>query len=646
MPVEFIRIEHTKEQAGAFRTSPQTAFFSFKGIQLLPNQIYPYTQQTNNPEGVEIEDYQVWVCKCGERLQDITTSFEVVRNFQDGAGIPQIEWSLTNIPFDAGRQLIYLEIVNGVNETYYTSGFYLTAFKSQYTSLWHYRDKESDTMLSTSLNIWFKQDMDETSIQTYDEVYTGRRTGLITNVSEYEIWQSDRIDYTIFRKFKQMLRNRFVYCDFERTGLYDAFETPTLEGRENFGEATIPLVRNNQDKYDPFYVAPLPPIPPPPVYTITLQRVEISGDAGEIRYIFTYDFVATSNFLYEYSLDGLNWTSISRFPVSPQSIAIPDFANNDYYYRISYLPLNTVSNVVQLELPLLNRYPTTGAAYSFRRLSASATWACQVRRSAGNTLKLIEFIPETGKLNIQQLLDFAGGFNCTVERWFDQSGTGKDFYQPDVTKQPLIVLDGELITENGEPAMLFDGVNDFMEVVNSQDKFKDLHSGKAMVNFVGTIGNTPSPIPQYVIIDTGGLTSFNIGYSMQTLNGNTTPKALFSYAQNGTTGVMANGQGNNFDLFNQQVLITENIDMQAISTLDRSKTRVNNNPEFKFNMAGAVPSTANSSKTFKIGVAHRIGAQMVNYLSGKAQELIYYPNDQSANTENIRNNINAHYDIW
>ena len=108
----FIRIEDTYEKALTYKGSPQMEqdLLSFFGVQLLPNQSVPYIQRTYCNVGVEIESYIVRIKDfCGNTLEDITNSFEIVRTFNDpDTGLPQIEWQLSNIPVDTGYKLIYL----------------------------------------------------------------------------------------------------------------------------------------------------------------------------------------------------------------------------------------------------------------------------------------------------------------------------------------------------------------------------------------------------------------------------------------------------------------------------------------------------------------------------------------------------------
>jgi trimeric autotransporter adhesin len=100
-------------------------------------------------------------------------------------------------------------------------------------------------------------------------------------------------------------------------------------------------------------------------------------------------------------------------------------------------------------------------AYSLRRLYTSYTGAAiKVRRSSDNAERDIGFIGE--HLDVFALLAFVGAGNGFVKIWYDQSGNGRNATQPTPANQPQIVASGAVITEGGQPAIRFDGVNDYL----------------------------------------------------------------------------------------------------------------------------------------------------------------------------------------
>jgi trimeric autotransporter adhesin len=112
------------------------------------------------------------------------------------------------------------------------------------------------------------------------------------------------------------------------------------------------------------------------------------------------------------------------------------------------------------------------AAYSLRRLYASYTGAAiRVRRSSDNAERDIGFIGE--HLDVFALLAFVGAGNGFVKIWYDQSGNGRHATQTDPTRQPQIVSNGVIETQNGLPTLFFDGA-DFMSFQGVHDQLWSL----------------------------------------------------------------------------------------------------------------------------------------------------------------------------
>lgn len=349
----FIRLENTFEQAMQYRNSPQMSVYSFKGVQLLPNNPLPYIQRTYGTGGVEIESpsevllYSI----CGDVLEDFTPYFFVINTFQDpDTGWNQVDWKLQDVAYDAGDQIVYLRIRQGVNNFIYSSPFVITADNAEYTSRWDYKNERNGTMYSTQLRIWFKQLSDLEEIETYDTL-EGRRVGMRDSLIPHEIWQTSINEINQFRLFKEMRRNAYVYCDLAKTVPYDAFETPKLVGRENFGEADILLARDETNLYDPLYV-PVVPTPEPPIPTITLTSVT-SLNNNQVEYVFSYTNFTPTYLTLQYSLDQVTWTDNTGGINSPRNNNVPNHLSTSYYYRVYHAGTETASNILQLTQPSL-----------------------------------------------------------------------------------------------------------------------------------------------------------------------------------------------------------------------------------------------------------------------------------------------------
>jgi hypothetical protein len=113
------------------------------------------------------------------------------------------------------------------------------------------------------------------------------------------------------------------------------------------------------------------------------------------------------------------------------------------YYRVETAPSFILD---QISAP-------DAAAYSLRKLrTAYSGAAINVRRSSDGATQDIGFTA-SGNLDTVTLLAFVGTGNGFVTTWYDQSGNGRNATQTDSTRQPQIVNNGAIETQNGKPTI-------------------------------------------------------------------------------------------------------------------------------------------------------------------------------------------------
>ena len=100
---------------------------------------------------------------------------------------------------------------------------------------------------------------------------------------------------------------------------------------------------------------------------------------------------------------------------------------------------------------LLDDYPSTGVAYSLRKLRNAQTNCMVVRRASNNDTLLIGFVGNYA--DTAAMKTFCSGTNCFVRRWYDQSGQGRDATQTTDANQPQVIDSGALIRFNGVPSV-------------------------------------------------------------------------------------------------------------------------------------------------------------------------------------------------
>jgi len=135
-----------------------------------------------------------------------------------------------------------------------------------------------------------------------------------------------------------------------------------------------------------------------------------------------------------------------------------------YTFMITYKETPTFTGI-------LDTYSGATAAYSTRRLTNTYGGSLmRVRRADG--VQLDVGFDSNGDLDTAAIVAFAGGTDCTVSVWKDQSGNGLDLTQTATGSQPYIYVSGNFFyTGSGSRVGMY-FLADFME--NSAG---DLHSG-------------------------------------------------------------------------------------------------------------------------------------------------------------------------
>ena len=268
---------------------------------------------------------------------------------------------------------------------------------------------------------------------------------------------------------------------------------------------------------------------------------------------------------------------------------------------------------------LLDTYTGAAAAYSLRQLKSGVTNAIEVRiDTTGQPTYDIGFVD--GELDVTTLEGYCtGGLDAYVTTWYDQSGNGNDATQSTDADQPQIVSSGSVITENGKPAVQFDGSDDAIHASYSGISGEDIPYS----NFNVIKNNASSGNPTVLSLNnstdiqpvtTSILLGNEYGYYFRSGSSAKSSTSAQSHVQTNynlicegtTTSVYYNGS---------QIINSGDTDLNAI-----------------------VRDTI-SIGTFRINTP-------ANYFLGNIQEIILYPSDESSNRSGIETNINDFYSIY
>lgn len=150
---------------------------------------------------------------------------------------------------------------------------------------------------------------------------------------------------------------------------------------------------------------------------------------------------------------------------------------------------------------------TIAQAYGLRKVitTTAVTSAIRVRRSSDNTEQDIGF--NGADLDTAALLTFCGAGNGYISKWYDQSGNARDMLQATTGSQPQIVSSGAVLTNNGRPAVSFDGTDDYLERTTAE-----LYSSGAAT--VCGVGSGTSNSNTECVLGEGGTSNNNARYQI------------------------------------------------------------------------------------------------------------------------------------
>jgi hypothetical protein len=275
---------------------------------------------------------------------------------------------------------------------------------------------------------------------------------------------------------------------------------------------------------------------------------------------------------------------------------------------------------------LLDTYSGAAAAYSLRRLSSSYTGkAIRVRRASDNTELDIGFVGQN--LNTSALTTFCSGTNGFVKTWYDQSGNARDATQTTAANQPQIVSSGSVITENGKPAVQFDGVNDNLDANSLASVFSGNNS------FFST-----SSVFKCINISTIDQSVFGFGSSTTntpTIFIGPTNRTPFTNVTTSSIRSDSNIENRNFGTSSAN---------QVLCFTDKSFNNSNLFTNGVLNQSATATIGNVTLDLFAIGTLSRV--TKVIYFNGLTQEIVIYNSDESSNRTGISDNINDFYSIY
>jgi hypothetical protein len=241
----------------------------------------------------------------------------------------------------------------------------------------------------------------------------------------------------------------------------------------------------------------------------------------------------------------------------------------------------------------------------------------RIREDAGDTETDIGY-DSNGDLDVAAIAAHCGTANGYVTRWVDQSGNGNHADQPvggtgSNAFQPQIYNGTAVITENGKPAVDFDGTNDVlisptMTVTDGELLQSAVFVADANAGGVVSCDSSPVRVAQTIVFESTSLLRLLTFNSSGGIDNNVSATANATGTQTLATSQILSGQGEVF--------------------VDGSGTLFGT-----FNVR-------TDATTIQIAKATPFGS----YFDGRVQEVLHWPSQQT-NRTGIETNIDTYYQI-
>jgi hypothetical protein len=275
---------------------------------------------------------------------------------------------------------------------------------------------------------------------------------------------------------------------------------------------------------------------------------------------------------------------------------------------------------------LLATYTGAAAAYSVRQLSDKAVIALRIRRDSDDEERNIGF-DSNGDLDTAAISDFCDTANGYVTRWWDQSTNGNHADQATDGNQPQIYNGTEVITENGKPALDFDGTNDGL---NCSTNLRTATGASTVIQVRnvpqrGGSADVQNPLAFYKV--QRQLMSPGSAYNQISISTNETADEIIRF-----TNADLSGQVLHFATWDGSTQ-TSGIDEVILYAEGAQESGT----------AAAQVTGVTASGTNCIGYRHDLSSQ---YCLGTFQEVIVYLTDESSNRTGIESDINGYFSIY
>jgi uncharacterized protein YodC (DUF2158 family) len=340
-----------------------------------------------------------------------------------------------------------------------------------------------------------------------------------------------------------------------------------------------------------------------PVNTSSIHTISCFVKKQERRYVgLAFAYNGANNTAVTFDLDTTSSVATSSIGTGYSVISSSINYVTDGWFRISL-----ISTVGLTTLGPRFYLTTTSAANSspiYTGEPGTGSYIYGFQYTTGSTVQPYIETTGTARYNVGNTSSF--GY---VTQWYDQSGNNRHATQTATGSQPLIVSSGSLVTENGKPAVRFDGSTNYLET--------------------STFGPISQPYTTFTHVEYASMPEY--------------PYLVDHGSETGIVGAYNAGGGHriyaggNLYFGSSAVINTPYLYYGLFS---------GSNSAISINGATAVSGSPGGSGISKITLGAAGTQAPSTFFSGSFFEHLEYHSDQSANKALIENNINNYYNIY
>ena len=222
--IEFLNLKESNDSC--------ECVFKAHSLQLLPNQFDPYVIYIGNTDFPYLNGVDIL-----NQYGDIINIFTDSGDFEHEGYL-----RLTNLSYDDVNNIVLkVTLIDdlGTLKVLYSDEIQISSYNACKTTRINFKCKDTDVMQSISVPMWFRYHGRALELSNAYQISTKSTVSYSTSNAKYKVYQTKLISNYTLAKLNDALQLPYVYFDYRRVTLYEAFEVGEPQGDGDFTEVQI-----------------------------------------------------------------------------------------------------------------------------------------------------------------------------------------------------------------------------------------------------------------------------------------------------------------------------------------------------------------------------------------------------------------------